>query len=78
MVTEWDLRVSHWTWSSTCEQGTIYREHSSLRAEHAFCMKAEEEMGELHLSLPPVTAQSLGGHNSVSSQLPIPTDYEQI
>ena len=49
-----------------------------LSAEHAFCMKAEKEMGELHLSLPPVTAQSLGGHNSVSSQLPIPTDYEQI
>ena len=59
---------------------TVYgRKHCyRLYAEHAFCMKAEKEMGELHLSLPPVTAQSLGGHNSVSSQLPIPTDYEQI
>lgn len=51
--------------------------HSSPRAEHAFCMKAEKEMGELHLSLPLITAQSLGGDNSVSSQLPIPTDCEQ-
>ena len=46
-------------------------EHSSLRAGHAFCTKAEKKMGELHRSL------HLGGDTSVSSHLPIPTDVNR-
>ena len=44
MVTEWDLRVSHWTWSSTCEHGTVYRE--TQLSESRACLLHEGREGD--------------------------------
>ena len=77
MVTGWDLRASHWTWSSPCEHGIVYQGTQLSKSQACLLHEGREEDGRAPSFPSPITAQSLGGDTSVSSHLSIPTDMNR-